>query len=86
MEIYIQKSLIIHDLRLSGLETSKILDTKWKKTTTLLFKQPTKFIWFNLPYQETLNDVVSINILMVPPGCKEVQYDSDTTSQSYFDK
>ena len=29
---------------------------------------------------------VPIKILLEPPGCKEVQYDSDATNQSYSDK
>ena len=27
-----------------------------------------------------------INILLAPPGCKEVQYDPDAKKKSYFDK
>ena len=101
MPIYLQISIISHDWRSYGLETSKIIDTKCKENATLLFKVGLVYTWnyndilkrnsqkcilFYLPYQETLNNFGPINILLALPGCKEVQYDSDSTNQSYFYK
>ena len=45
-----------------------------------------KIILFNFPCQETLNNFGPINVLLAPTVCKEVQYDSDSTKQSYFYK
>ena len=47
---------------------------------------PQRCILFDLPDQETLDKFGPINILLAPPGCKEVQYDPDAKKKSYFDK
>ena len=54
--------------------------------TTVLKSTHKKLYYLNLPDQETLKTFEPINILLAPPGCKEVQYYSDTTNGSYFDK
>ena len=101
MIIYLQKSIINHDWVSAGLEPSKIIDTKFKENNTLLFgfglvyiciynnsvKIYTQmFILFDLPEQEILKTFGPINILLAPPGYKEVKYDQYATKQSYFDK
>ena len=94
--IDLQKLTISYDPRLSGLETSKIIDIKCKENNTLLFEvglvymytysdslkvDPQKCILLDLPDQETMNNFGPIKILLAPPGWKEVQYDSDATKQ-----
>ena len=80
---------------------SKIHDKKCRENNTLLLEvglvytctyndslkiKSQKYIWFNLPDQETLNNFWTIKVLLATPGCKEVHYDSDATKQSYFYK
>ena len=96
MTIDRHKSIVSHYWRSDCLETSKC-----KENNTLLFdlgyiymctyndslkSNSQKCILFDLPYQDTLKCFVPINILLEPPDYKELQYDSDATKQSYFDK
>ena len=60
-------------------EVGLVYTCTYKKS---LKSNPQKYILFYLPDQETLKRFGPIKILLAPPGCKEVHYDSDATKQS----
>ena len=97
----IEKSRYGHDWKNADNETTKMLNKKCQEPETLLFEKgliytctfndnkqsnTQKAILFDLPSQQSLDSFEPFKILLAPPGCKDVIYDSNATKESYLER